>query len=388
LAKRVSNEFSLAVACCNWPPCEERNLHVKSAARGVEWELFLRLAQRHRIQGLVWRSLQEAEVELPEKVSQSLAAAAAEIARKNLLNAAESLKLQRLLQSASVSPLFVKGVALSVLAYGTLSLKMGWDIDVLVPSKQLECAAHVLQENGYTRIIPGLEIGDAQLHTWHRHWKESVWRHESGGTYVELHSALVDNPLLLRDVGAFSHSQDVELVRGSSVRTLAKDELFAYLCVHGASSGWFRLKWLADLAALLALDDAEEVERLYRRSQQLGAGRAAAQALLLAASLFGSNIGSALLRELRSSWTTRLLYQLALNKMSGRTATTELDEIFLGTASIHAMQLGLLPGWRFKASELMRQGVDLIDRVAPHLPAPTRPLYYWLLERRPLRRYP
>ena len=44
--------------------------------------------------------------------------------------------------------------------------------------------------------------------------------------------------------------------------TLADEPLYAYLCVHGASSAWFRLKWIADLNALLAGRTAEEIAAL------------------------------------------------------------------------------------------------------------------------------
>lgn len=387
MARKISKEFRLAAACCSWPPSSERNSLITRTAAGVDWHVFLKLAERHRIQGLVWHSLRSANTEIPEDVSSILAKAAAEIARQNLTNAAETMRLQVALGNAGAKPLFLKGISLSILAYRSLSLKMGWDIDVLVASDQLEAAVKVLKVAGYSRTIPGTQIDDAQLRTWHRHWKESVWRHAASGTYVELHTALVDNPLLLRGVDVSSPHQYVDASAGISIKTLAADELFAYLCVHGASSGWFRLKWLADISALLAGNDCDENERLYRRSQELGAGRAAGQALLLAASLFEVDISSSFQRELRSDATTRLLVRTALRKMDGRGATRELHESFLGTASIHAMQLGLLPGLKFKLAELARQMVDLMDRLAPHLPKISLPIYHWLLQKRPLRRF-
>jgi len=75
---------------------------------------------------------------------------------------------------------------------------------------------------------------------------------------------------------------------GIRLPTLARDEQFAYLCVHGASSAWFRLKWISDLAGVLHGQSGEMIERLFERSQALGAERAAGQALLLADRLFGS----------------------------------------------------------------------------------------------------
>jgi hypothetical protein len=138
--------------------------------------------------------------------------------------------------------------------------------------------------------------------------------------------------------------------------TLAGDELFAYLCVHGASSAWFRLKWIADLAALLSSCSPGEIARLYERSQQLGAGRPTAQALLLASATFGTAAGSDLERRLTAKPVNRWLANAAWRQL---TRDSEPTQVRFGTATIHLIQLLLLPGPGFKLRELARQLRDL-----------------------------
>ena len=56
--------------------------------------------------------------------------------------------------------------------------------------------------------------------------------------------------------------------------TLGADDLFAYLCAHGAYHAWFRLKWLADIGALLAAEPMGEgiqVRVKPKRGEGLGA---------------------------------------------------------------------------------------------------------------------
>jgi hypothetical protein len=175
--------------------------------------------------------------------------------------------------------------------------------------------------------------------------------------------------MLTPDIGPGSPTQQVEVARGRFLKTLRTDELFAYLCVHGASSAWFRLKWIADVAALLGNCPPEEIERLYRRSQALKAGRSAAQALLLCERILATPVPPALVAELRSDSINRWLLDIALRKLAGRTLTAELDETLLGTATIHLMQFALLPGLRFKVAELRRQLVDPTDRISVPLPS-------------------
>jgi len=138
--------------------------------------------------------------------------------------------------------------------------------------------------------------------------------------------------------------------------TLADDELFAYLSIHGASSAWFRLKWITDFAALIAGRPPEELERLYDQSQRLGAGRAPAQALLLADALYGSlREAPALKLKLQNDRGARWLAKIAFQQIAGRAEPVEPTSRPLGTAAIHYSQFLLLPEARFKLSEFMRQ---------------------------------
>jgi hypothetical protein len=177
--------------------------------------------------------------------------------------------------------------------------------------------------------------------------------------HVELHTGLADHPMLISGIGMGSTRQEVRIGTSLTLPTLAPDELFAYLCVHGASSAWFRLKWAADLAALLAGNDPAENGRLYRRSQKLRAGRAADIALLLIHHLFDTALEPELVQKLQAKRANRWLMVAAERSLAGRAVATELSELRLGTAWMHAFQLGLMPGTRFKALAL---GRDLSPR--------------------------
>jgi hypothetical protein len=188
-----------------------------------------------------------------------------------------------------------------------------------------------------------------ELARWHGSHKESVWRAPTGLT-VELHSRVADQPQLLPGLAVRSPSQIVPVAPGVALPTFADAELFAYLCVHGASSAWFRLKWISDLAGMVQGRDADAIETLYGRARQLGAGRAADQALLLTHWLFDTPISEGLARSLDlrvSRWLARAAFRDLL--------CGEPTERVLGTRTIHLTQFFLLPGFRYKISELFRQ---------------------------------
>lgn len=364
---KTSAELRLAAACCALDGSEDP--HLFPDLEKIDWARFAAVVERHRIEPLVYHHRSRLGSSLPAGVAAALKNASESVIADNLRFAAESGLLLRVFQERGLQPLFVKGLSLSKLVYGNIALKRGWDIDLLVDKSELCTAASALRAMGYACILPRSASSDMNLLSWSRVSKESIWHHESRRIFIELHTRLVDNPRLLRGLD-LTQRQEVEVAGGIVLPTLASDSLFTYLCVHGASSCWFRLKWIADLAAFLAGKSPDEVDRLYRASQEMGAGRASAQALLLCDELFGISAPADLMRFLRADWTNRLLTQLALNLLDGGQPDLELEKKRWGTWPIHLAQFFLLKGWHFKASEVRRQARSLWHSLAgSHQPA-------------------
>lgn len=372
----LSAEFLLTAACCRWPPSHDREEAVRAAAgRPIDWSRFLRISQRQRVEGLVKDALERSGVRPPEEIGARLRTDAQNIARQNLAFAAESRRLRRLFEKAGLTFLFVKGATLDALAYGSIGIKKARDIDLLVAPENVADACAVLTQAGYVRTVPGPSVGPEEFSMWLAHCKETNWRHGQSGIIVELHSGLVENPALLSGIDAHSPSQSVEIAPGIELPTLRRDELFAYLCIHGATHAWSRMKWIADVAAFLKNADAAEIERLYRRSLDIGVGRCSAQALLLCERLFGLELPVGLRAELHADPVTAWLVRTALGTMTGRYGERELDDTVLGTLPIHLSHFLLGRGFSYKWGEARRKLRSPHDRASIALPGPLRLLY-------------
>lgn len=370
----MSREFSLLAASCRWPATKGRDDEILRLISGeLRWDVFVDLVKRHRVEGLVHRALTEARAQIPRQVARFLSVRAEAIVAQNLMQAAAAMRLKQLLSAKAIDFLFLKGATLGILAYETLSVKQAWDIDLLVAPERAVEAAGVLSRAGYSRSHPILELSEGQFADWMLYCKESLWTH-SDGTVVELHTALVDNPRLLCGISARTPSQEVSLGMGIPLPTLRRDELFAYLCVHGATHAWSRLKWLADVAALLSKQSPGQIEIMYRRAQQLGSERSAAQALLLCAQLLALDLPPALRDELGRDGRNHWLVRRALGAMAGHGAT-ELDDTVFGTIGINVSHLFLGRGLGFKMSELGRKLSNAEDRLIVRLPKPLTFLY-------------
>jgi hypothetical protein len=352
---KPSPEFALAVESCrrNFPSSAATPIR---PAPDLDWGRFVRLVRFHRIQGLVWSAL--AGEALPDTIASTLSADAKEIAAANLKAAAESALLQTRFEKANVDLLFFKGLTLSALAYRDAFIKMSSDIDILVRSEAVGTAAGVLNSMGYRPVVPadGSLEGITQ---WHVRNKESAWLNPERGLVVELHTALANNSRLIPALGINSPRLGVRTGRGPTLPTLSTGDLVAYLFVHGASTAWFRLKWLCDVCAILDGLGAEETELLFRTAISKGAGRAPAQALLLAERLFDLPLTPWLRDKILEDPVARFLATVAQRAMSN---IEEPTSRFGGTLLFRLTQPFLLEGWGFAMNEMSRQVQDVARR--------------------------
>ena len=353
---QLSPEFSLAVQCCrtNFAGAQAETVTLPSS--GVDWAKFIDTVRFHRVEGLVGSAL--GSVAVPETVGKQLSMAALRIAAESLGLAAECGALKDRFAAASVPLLFLKGSTLAALAYRNPALKTSIDIDIFVDPADLAAAANLLRDAGYRQTVPGLS---RPLADWHRRSKESVWVKDSTGMQIDLHTRPADNPHLVPSLSVHSPRQLVDIGSGLLLPTFAADELFAYLAVHGGTSSWFRLKWLCDFAAFLNSKDAAEIDHLYRRSQELGAGRCAAQGLLLADRPFATLARNQPLRdELQRDRAAGLLARLSFALLTKD--PSEPTERLFGTLPLHLAPFLLMTGWRYKSSELLGQAGKLSAR--------------------------
>ena len=294
--------------------------------------------------------------------------------------AAESVRLRRRFEAAGVEVLFLKGAALGQLAYGDPGLKQGRDIDLLVSPLDAEPALRLLCAEGYQIIAPARNPTEAQRRIVYRLHKDMELFHPERRLNVELHWRLVDNPELLKGVGPGSARRDVALADGA-LPTLADGELFAYLCAHGASHAWFRLKWLADLNAWLTSKDAAQIAGLYREAARLGVEDCAGEALALCHRLLGLEIPASLAPAPKTARVRRLVAG-ALDAMIGPDGETELSRRPFGGLRLLPAQYLRGRGRRFLLAQGRLHLDSLDDRLA--LPLPRRLGFLYPLLRGPM----
>jgi hypothetical protein len=258
----------------------------------------------------------------------------------------------------------------------------------LVPPGCAELALRVLEGNGYALALPAKTLNAVQRRALIRYGREIELVDARNNLKVELQWRVVDNPLLLKGIDAHAATQHVILAEGVMLRTLAPDDLFAYLCVHGARHSWSRLKWLADLNALLVSTHAD-IEHVYSYAQRIGAGACAGQALLLCERLLGLTLPAALAEELATDKRHQKLVAIAMQAMR---APNTADPGIRGVICEVRNQFLLGRGFRFYLTQCRLALVGVADIVRLPLPRPLHfiyplvrlPLWLWRRGKLPL----
>jgi hypothetical protein len=362
-----SPELMFVCACCGWPDHAERRARIAEFAGGVaDWDEVARLAQVHRVEGLV---AQGARVAGP---GDRFSATADRVKRQALEDLAETIRVTRALDSAGVRNAVLKGVPVGIRAFGTPTLKQSWDVDVLVAPSDAVAAARIISELGYRPRIPARPLTEAEFRRWSPVSKEAVFDAPTGRT-VELHWGLSDHPMLLRGVAIEAAGEPVELLDGAVVMTLSDAANLAYLAVHGASHGWCRLKWLADFAGFLAAQPVDARVAMIEDARACGTGFALDQALLLSRQLLASAVPAP-----RPSAEAERLSGLAMVAIERRGQSDDLERDAEAKSAIREIRWGLVPGRRYRLILALQTLRGSEDRRLMALP-PALGWIYWVI---------
>lgn len=295
---------------------------------------------------------------------------------------AEAARLKDRFASEGIAMAVVKGPVLSQLLYGSPGLRQVKDLDIWVASADVARAAHVLLDRGYRLGNGPPAFAEPWLNLWIDTHKDCEFHHPSANLIVELHHRLNDNPYAMVPLEVSAASRLVKL-GGMVLPTLEEGALFAYLCTHGAVSQWFRLKWLADIQAMLSVRSPDEIEQLFEQARALDAERAAGLAIQLCRRLWKLEVPADLARRLDADQRLPWLERQCLGRLHG----PEVPQGRFSAIPPHVFLWRLKDSPRYRARLLRHGMVDwkLMRRLP--LPASLHFLYpllrpvSWLLRR-------
>ncbi|HHP7243708.1 MAG TPA: nucleotidyltransferase family protein, partial [Elainellaceae cyanobacterium] len=217
--------------------------------RPLNWPTVLQLAEKNEVSQLLYQNLNDTcPDQVPTGVLQTLQQRQYMHVLKSCYLAQELVHVLHRLTDANIPALAYKGPALASALYGNLALRPFCDLDILIHPDDLVPAKDVLIAEGYDTLAINNRLEAANQ------WSDSErdFVRQDGRVVVDLHWRLtprffaIDLPV----DELWERRQSVSLL-GTSVPSLAPEDLLLALCIHGAKECWSKLKWVCDIAQLL-----------------------------------------------------------------------------------------------------------------------------------------
>jgi hypothetical protein len=265
-------EFELVLACLSWPQelADEERIRA-IAQQPIRWAQVVAIVRHHKVIPLFFRNLENFAAEyLPSETAETLRAETAANTHLCLQRTAHLGLLHRLFREQQIDVRIFKGIPLAMAAFGDATLRDVGDIDLLVAEKDLFAAGEVLRGEWYIT-----------------HQKDFSYEHPGAGVIIDLHWRLFRNAWLPANATLGEAGEDWLALDTEQLPTLPAPRLLVYLCVHGALDGWLRLKWLADISALLHTMTEEQIAATVAMATEQQALPQLSAAILLCDDLLG-----------------------------------------------------------------------------------------------------
>ncbi len=337
----MKREANLVVQCATAYLSPSRLVPLNAGLVGkIDWDELERTAGRQSMTPLVASMLtKHCSATVSPETCLRLREQLRRTARVNLAAVQEWQRVLKVLASAGVSAISIKGPALALIAYRNVAMREFVDLDLLVRPTEVVKARDVLLREGYQ--LSSSVVSDSDGSLLRSHNRELGFVHEERGTFVELHWGLLHRmfPFQL-PVDQLFESACLECHEGMSFLSLSPEYLLLYLCAHGTKHCWISLQWICDVACYVQTVQEElDWELCIRRAEATNCGLVLKHSLLLAKQVLGLELPSTI---------RNYVCRDAKALMLANTATTFLfrDGDELGYREALRYHLAFAKGWR------------------------------------------
>lgn len=244
--------------------------------------------ERHRVGPLVHTGVSRGRVQADTDAADALARSWTLNVQRCAMNALTTARCAEALSLAEIGFVAFKGMGLAQQLYPSPQWRHCGDVDLLVPVGRLAQAADALRQAGLDASDPIFHLPQFVGRFALRKIRDVRVDDRRTGLKIELHarpffSAAISDRLL-----AAEPSFRPRLSGHADVLPIPEigPGLALYLLLHGAVSGWTRLKWMADIPLLLQKLDDVSLDRIAALAEATGTVLAVKASLQLVRTTF------------------------------------------------------------------------------------------------------
>jgi Uncharacterised nucleotidyltransferase len=361
--QRFSPEFELLLACCTAasPPAAR----IVELPSDLDWTAVLEMADHHGVLPFLYRALAEHAADLP--IWANLQKRLEDLTRRALWLTQLLQRTLRLLHDRHISALPYKGPVLAQTLYGDIAFRQYTDLDILIRTQDLTRATAALAEVGLT---PHLHLRVPEQKAYLASGYECTFDGFGNANLVELQWRILPRfyAVDFNMDGLFQRAVTMDF-SGTTVQTLAPEDLFLVLCVHAAKHLWARLSWIMDIARLCGSENMNW-DRVKVDAKQLGITRMVGVSLRLGQELFRQPVPAILQDAVRDGEVDRVIKAVIARLVAAEQVDTESVAYFR-----QAMRLRERAGDKWRFVSRLAKTPSLGEWQAVSLPKSLFPLY-------------
>src|SRR5258705_8568780 len=283
-------ELRLLLACARIRPGPQAEGAIgRMLAAGIDWTLFARKAIDHGLAGLAGHTLAGVAPDaVPPDILDAFRMNVEQTRDNNKVLFDELARMMDVLAKDGVEAIPFKGPVIALQAYGDLGLRVFRDLDFLIRDCDVDQTVATLRGLGYERKG---QLSEAQIDAIRRLQGQDILFKKGAGIAVEPHTRLTPQRRALDiDYAGLWHRAQRTALNGRTMLTLAPEDHFLILAIHGGKELWWRISWACDIAAFIASHEKLDWNAILERARAQGCLRM----VLLAAALARRHFAAAL----------------------------------------------------------------------------------------------
>ncbi len=256
-SESLTAEVRALITCMKTCSLEVKRTELEELVKkGIDWKLFLRMAEWNRVFSLCYSSLTEMKFNLiPADISKYMLRQYQFSKARAEFQVIELVKLIELFEKNNIEVIPFKGPVLSKLLYGDKTARQSFDLDFLLPEKNIFDVKAFLMDNGFSSSI---DFTGVREKAYLKSYGELCLTKTPGKLIVELHSTITPPffsfPLTVENL--WNNLACTEFSE-QAIRALPLEKLFICLCAHASRHRWEKLLWIVDIGKFLTVNNVD-----------------------------------------------------------------------------------------------------------------------------------
>ncbi|MBI5542132.1 MAG: nucleotidyltransferase family protein [Bacteroidia bacterium] len=279
----------------NYPPemkflllcCGNNKWNAADFKQKLNWEIFLKLVKRHRINPVVYEFTIKNTHLFPEDIKKQIQELQTLNSKRMLSLSAEMIRLNNLFDSKNITTIPIKGPALAFQIYNDPGKRNSLDLDFLIKPTDLETISGLMINEGYKQIKPDFKLSPKQSKVHKKIIHHYYFKNPNTNLLVEIHWKLITPSSL------FTNSEKMffeSFITSNPFIKIKPELLLHYLIVHGSMHRWYKLFWLNDIQEIIQSNNNFDYNYFNKLTKYFGDERMVSQALCLIQIIFNCNI--------------------------------------------------------------------------------------------------